>query len=77
MALRKTLAASLALAVAFACVVSTASEAQERRQTARPRTSAPQAPVNRGVYDDLSRYGVRDGSSTWLPGTTSPRVSGT
>jgi hypothetical protein len=75
MIIRKSHAAVLALAIAASALSAAPGFAQNRKQT---RASQTQAPVTQqtGVHDDLWRYGNRDGTTVWLPGTTSPRVSG-
>ncbi|NWG26717.1 MAG: hypothetical protein HXY30_20245 [Pseudorhodoplanes sp.] len=78
MIIRKSHAAALALAVAATALMSPPASAQTGKPARAPQAQS-QSPfaVQRGQpHDDLWRYGNRDGATVWLPGTTSPRVSG-
>lgn len=75
MIIRKLHAAALALAIAASALFSAPGLAQSRKPARASQSQA--AIVNQtGPHDDLWRYGNRDGATVWLPGTTSPRVSG-
>jgi hypothetical protein len=75
MIIRKSHAAILAVAIAASGLLSAPGLAQTRKQSRAPQTQAPVTSQS-GPHDDLWRYGNRDGTTVWLPGTTSPRVSG-
>jgi hypothetical protein len=73
----KTFGMSLALAVTASVLVSTPSLARTVKQTKASHAYARSVDGvdHRGAYNDLARYGNRDGATVWLPGTTSPRVN--
>lgn len=78
MIIRKSYAEVLALAVAASALLSAPGLAQTRKPVRTPQLQAqsPFAIQSGQPHDDLWRYGNRDGTTVWLPGTTSPRVSG-
>lgn len=73
----KKIALSAALAVAATSVFAAPGFARNVKQgKAQDAYARSVTGVNdRGAYDDLSRYGNRNGATVWLPGTTSPRVN--